>query len=109
MRATPSALVINLPHLLYFPAGQGSAATPALRAISSRGWRGVALSSDRGAASKFMTEAEMEQKAEKRQGEEEEGKEEGEGSKGQKSVSLTPALSPWLPCSHPLRTALETV
>lgn len=58
-QATPSLLLINLPHLLYFPVGQGSAASLALTAISSRGWTGVVLSSDKGATSKLMTEAEM--------------------------------------------------
>ena len=60
MQATPSTLVINLPHLLDFPIGQGSAASPALRAISGGAW-GVGLRCDRGTTSKFMTEAEMEQ------------------------------------------------
>lgn len=58
MQATPSSLVINLPHLLYFPGGQGSVTTLALKAMSSRGWRGMVLGSDRGATSKLMTEAE---------------------------------------------------
>ena len=40
MQAIPSALVINLPHLLNFPIGQGSAATPASSVIGGGGWRG---------------------------------------------------------------------
>lgn len=97
MQATPSALVINLPHLLNFPKGQGSAATPALRAIGGGGgWREVGLHGDRGTTSKLMTEAEMEQEAEKRQAWEESKKEGESGSEREKhqpypcSLSLAP-------------------